>query len=61
MHLVNELKSSFISIAFFAYIFLVSGFIINFLQLCSCLIWPFNRQLYRKVNCYLALGIWSRK
>ncbi|CAF1055730.1 unnamed protein product [Adineta ricciae] len=44
----------------FAYIFFVSGLIINFLQLCSCIIWPFNKELYRKINCYLALGIWSQ-
>ena len=61
MGIVNEIKSSFIVIAFLGYIFLVSGLIINFLQLCSCLIWPFNRELYRKINCYLALGIWSRE
>ncbi|CAF2092382.1 unnamed protein product [Rotaria magnacalcarata] len=60
MHIYNEFKSSFISIAFIGYIFFVSGLIINFLQLCSCIIWPFNKELYRKVNCYLALGIWSQ-
>jgi len=33
---------------------------VNFLQLCSCVIWPFNKQLYRKINCFLALAIWSQ-
>jgi lysophosphatidic acid acyltransferase/lysophosphatidylinositol acyltransferase len=61
MRICDEIKSSFITVAFLGYIFLVSGLIINFLQLCSCIIWPFNKELYRKVNCYLALGIWSRK
>ncbi|CAF2446903.1 unnamed protein product [Rotaria sp. Silwood2] len=50
----------FIVVCFHAYVFLISGLIINFLQLCSCVIWPFNKELYRKVNCYLALGIWSQ-
>jgi hypothetical protein len=61
MRIYDEFKSSFITIAFLMYIFFISGLIINFLQLCSCLIWPFNKELYRKINCYLALGIWSRK
>jgi lysophosphatidic acid acyltransferase/lysophosphatidylinositol acyltransferase len=61
MHIYDEFKSSFIIIVFMGYIFLVSGLIINFLQLCSCIIWPFNKQLFRKINCYLALGIWSRE
>ncbi|CAF1528436.1 unnamed protein product [Rotaria magnacalcarata] len=37
-----------------------NGLIINFLQLCSCVIWPFSKELYRKINCFLALGIWSQ-
>ncbi|CAF3962053.1 unnamed protein product [Rotaria sp. Silwood2] len=60
MHFYTEVKSSFIIVAFLGYIFLVSGLIINFLQLCSCIIWPFNKELYRKVNRYLALSIWSQ-
>ncbi|CAF4393451.1 unnamed protein product, partial [Rotaria sordida] len=61
MHIYNEFKSLFIIVAFLGYIFLVSGLIINFLQLCSYIIWPFSKELYRKMNRYLALGIWSRK
>ncbi|CAF1565372.1 unnamed protein product [Rotaria sp. Silwood1] len=60
MHIYNEFKSTFIVIFFLGYIFLVSGLIINFFQLCSCIIWPFNKPLFRKINCYLALGIWSQ-
>ncbi|CAF1393640.1 unnamed protein product [Rotaria sp. Silwood1] len=45
------------STLFLSYTCLVSGLIINFLQLCSCLIWPFNKQLFRKISCYLALAI----
>jgi lysophosphatidic acid acyltransferase/lysophosphatidylinositol acyltransferase len=61
MHIYDELKSSFVIIVFLSYIFLVSGLIINLFQLCSCIIWPFNKKLFRKINCYLALGIWSRE
>ncbi|CAF1052840.1 unnamed protein product [Rotaria sp. Silwood1] len=60
MSIYNEFKSMFIVVGFHGYVFLISGLIINFLQLCSCIIWPFNKELYRKVNCYLALGIWSQ-
>ncbi|CAF3249312.1 unnamed protein product [Rotaria socialis] len=60
MHIYDEFKSSFIIIFFLSYIFFVSGLIINVLQLCSCIIWPFNKALFRKINCYLALGIWSQ-
>ncbi|CAF1420341.1 unnamed protein product [Rotaria sordida] len=60
MPIYDEFKSSFIIIIFLTYIFLVSGLIINFFQLCSCIIWPFNRELFRKINCYLALGLWSQ-
>jgi len=61
MRIYDEFKSMFITVCFLSYVFLISGLIINFLQLCSCVIWPFNKELYRKINCYLALGIWSRE
>ncbi|CAF0979391.1 unnamed protein product [Rotaria sordida] len=60
MRIYDEFKSMFITLGFLGYIFLASGLIINFLQLCSCVIWPFSKELYRKINCYLALGIWSQ-
>ena len=47
---------------FLGYVFLISGLLVNLLQfLSSCLIWPFNRALYRKVNYHLATIIWSRE
>lgn len=61
MTIADEIKSMFITICFLGYVFIVSGLIVNFLQLCSCIIWPFSKELYRKINCYLALAIWSRK
>ena len=41
------------------YIFITSGLIINFLQLLTLVIWPFNKKLYRKVNIHLAYCFWS--
>ncbi len=61
MRIYDEFKSMFITICFLSYVFLISGLIVNFLQLCSCVIWPFSKELYRKINSYLALGIWCRK
>ncbi|CAF0812380.1 unnamed protein product, partial [Didymodactylos carnosus] len=60
MSIYNEFKSLFITVFFLAYIFIVSGLIVNFLQLCSCILWPFNKPLYRKINCGLATLIWSQ-
>lgn len=42
------------------YIFVMSGLVVTFLMLCSCLIWPFNRRLYRKINVNLAYIHWSQ-
>lgn len=44
----------------FVYIYLVSGLLVNFLQLCSMVIWPFNKSLYRKVNWCLVRSYWSQ-
>jgi hypothetical protein len=40
-------------------LFLISGLIVNFVQLLSCIIWPFNKKLYRRVNRFLASCFWS--
>lgn len=61
VRIYDEFRSMFVTVAFFVYIFLTSGLIVNFLQLCTWPIWPLNKQLYRKINCYLALTIWSRE
>jgi len=43
-----------------SYTFLVSGLVINFLQLLTLIfIWPFSKIHYRRVNYYLALGLWG--
>lgn len=45
----------------FVYVYLVSALFVNFLQLCSMVIWPFNKSLYRKINYYLVRSYWCRK
>ncbi|CAF0837496.1 unnamed protein product [Rotaria sp. Silwood1] len=58
---IRYLQGLMIVQIFLAYIFLVSGLIVNLLQLLSaCFIWPFNRALYRKINYHLATIIWSQ-
>jgi len=42
----------------FFYQFIASGLIVNFLQLLSLVIWPFNKKLYRKINLWLAYSFW---
>ena len=57
--LVQKLKASIIVQLGLSYIFLTSGLIINFLQLLTLFIWPFDKLLYRKLNCYLAYCFYS--
>ncbi|KAK3746059.1 hypothetical protein RRG08_065224 [Elysia crispata] len=42
------------------YVFVMSGLVVNFLMLCSCVVWPFSRHLYRKINVHLAYAHWSQ-
>ncbi|XP_077868578.1 1-acyl-sn-glycerol-3-phosphate acyltransferase gamma-like [Saccoglossus kowalevskii] len=44
----------------FGYTFIVSGIIINLLQCCSLVIWPFSRKIYRIINCKLAYYHWCQ-
>ncbi|XP_077977007.1 1-acyl-sn-glycerol-3-phosphate acyltransferase gamma-like isoform X1 [Glandiceps talaboti] len=44
----------------FGYTFIVSGIVINLLQCCSLVLWPFNKDLYRRINCTLAHYHWSQ-
>jgi hypothetical protein len=47
---------------FVTYCFVISGLIVNFIQLLAWIfIWPFSKQLYRRVNFYLGTLLWSRK
>ncbi|CAG5865433.1 unnamed protein product [Menidia menidia] len=60
MALLASLKSLFILQLLMGFVFVVSGLIINFIQLCTCVLWPVNRQLYRRVNCRLSYSLWSQ-
>ncbi|XP_005111448.1 1-acyl-sn-glycerol-3-phosphate acyltransferase delta [Aplysia californica] len=60
MGLIQQFKSLLVVQLVIGYIFVVSGLIVTFLMLCSCVIWPFNRHLYRKVNVHLAYAHWSQ-
>ncbi|XP_036616373.1 1-acyl-sn-glycerol-3-phosphate acyltransferase gamma-like [Trichosurus vulpecula] len=44
----------------FGLVFVFSGLVINFFQLCSLALWPLNKNLYRKVNCRLTHSFWSQ-
>ena len=47
---------------FIGYCFCVSGLIVNVLQLLTYIcIWPFNKELYRRLNYHLGTLIWSRE
>lgn len=61
MSLLQLLKSQFLSHLIICYVFLVSGLIINLLQLCTLPLWLVSKQLARRVNCRLAYCISSRK
>jgi len=46
----------------FSYCFVISGLIVNFAQLLTWIfIWPFDKQLYRQINYYLGILLWSRQ
>ncbi|XP_026118988.1 1-acyl-sn-glycerol-3-phosphate acyltransferase gamma-like [Carassius auratus] len=60
MGVVAWLKSLFVLQLLIGFVFVVSGLIINFIQLCTCVLWPFNKQLYRKINTRLSYSLWSQ-
>ncbi|XP_071754120.1 1-acyl-sn-glycerol-3-phosphate acyltransferase delta [Centroberyx gerrardi] len=60
MGLLQLLKSQFLCHLILCYVFLVSGLIINLLQLCTLPLWPLNKQLFRRINCRLAYSISSQ-
>uniref|UniRef100_G1KBG9 1-acyl-sn-glycerol-3-phosphate acyltransferase delta n=1 Tax=Anolis carolinensis TaxID=28377 RepID=G1KBG9_ANOCA len=60
MNIAGFLKSQFIFHLLISYIFIASGLIINFIQLFTLILWPFNKQLFRKVNCKLAYCLSSQ-
>lgn len=60
MGVVQLLKSQFLCHLIICYVFLTSGLLINFLQLCTLPIWPINKQLARRINCRLGYCIASQ-
>lgn len=60
MGLLQLLKSQFLCHLIICYVFLVSGFIINLLQLCTLPVWLVSKQLARRINIRLAYCISSR-
>ncbi|XP_043557369.1 1-acyl-sn-glycerol-3-phosphate acyltransferase gamma [Chiloscyllium plagiosum] len=60
MSFIAYLKTQFIVHLLLGFVFVVSGFCINFIQLCTLPIWPINKQLYRHLNCRLAYSLWSQ-
>ncbi|XP_030905712.1 1-acyl-sn-glycerol-3-phosphate acyltransferase delta isoform X1 [Melopsittacus undulatus] len=60
MDIVGFLKSQFICHLLICYIFIVSGLIINFIQLFTLILWPINKQLFRRINCRLSYCISSQ-
>lgn len=60
MGLLAWIKSLFILHLLIGFVFVVSGLIINFIQLCTCVIWPIDKQLYRRINTRLSYSLWSQ-
>ncbi|XP_012672439.2 1-acyl-sn-glycerol-3-phosphate acyltransferase delta isoform X2 [Clupea harengus] len=60
MGLLQLLKSQFLCHLLLCYVFLVSGLLVNLLQLCTLPLWAINRQLARKINCRLGYCISSQ-
>lgn len=61
MGLLAYLKTQFVVHLLIGFVFVVSGLVINFTQLCTLALWPFSKHLYRRINCRLAYSLWSRK
>ncbi|ELW63277.1 1-acyl-sn-glycerol-3-phosphate acyltransferase delta [Tupaia chinensis] len=59
MDLIGLLKSQFLCHLVFCYVFIASGLIINTIQLFTLVLWPINKQLFRKINCRLSYCISS--
>ncbi|XP_060754819.1 1-acyl-sn-glycerol-3-phosphate acyltransferase gamma [Neoarius graeffei] len=60
MGVLAWLKSQFILQLLIGFVFVVSGLIINFIQLCTCVLWPINKQLYRRINTRMSYSLWSQ-
>ncbi|XP_018430979.1 PREDICTED: 1-acyl-sn-glycerol-3-phosphate acyltransferase gamma [Nanorana parkeri] len=54
------LKTQFVVHLLIGFVFVISGLVINFLQLCTLPLWGANTQLYRRINCRLSYSLWSQ-
>jgi len=61
MGLWSWFKSLVVVHLLLGYIFLASGFIVSVLMFLGMVIWPFNKNLYRKYAYVLSYSLWSRK
>lgn len=61
MGLLAFLKTQFVVHLLIGFVFVVRGLVINSIQLCTLVLWPVNKQLYRRLNCRLAYSLWSRE
>ncbi|XP_063301799.1 1-acyl-sn-glycerol-3-phosphate acyltransferase gamma [Pelobates fuscus] len=53
-------KTQFVVHLLIGFVFVLSGLIINFIQLCTVPLWGINKQAYRRLNCRLAYSLWSQ-
>ncbi|KAJ7987494.1 hypothetical protein DPEC_G00327080 [Dallia pectoralis] len=60
MGVVQWLKGQFVCQLMVCYGFLVSGLLINLLQICTLPLWPINKQLARRLNCKLGYSLTSQ-
>uniref|UniRef100_A0A671SBD9 1-acylglycerol-3-phosphate O-acyltransferase n=1 Tax=Sinocyclocheilus anshuiensis TaxID=1608454 RepID=A0A671SBD9_9TELE len=60
MGILQVLKTQLLCHLIICYVFLVSGFIINLLQLCTLPLWYINKQLARRINCRLGYSVSSQ-
>ena len=61
MGLWQVLKSQFLCHLIICYVFLVSGLIVNMVQICTLPLWLLNKQVARRINIRLGYCISSRK
>jgi len=55
-----DFKKNIIPQLCLSYVFLISGLFVNFLQLLSLIfIWPFSKNIYKRLNYFLATTIWG--
>uniref|UniRef100_A0A8C5LXD8 1-acylglycerol-3-phosphate O-acyltransferase 3 n=1 Tax=Leptobrachium leishanense TaxID=445787 RepID=A0A8C5LXD8_9ANUR len=54
------LKTQVVVHLLIGFVFVLSGLIINFIQLCTVPLWGLNKQLYRRINCRMAYSLWSQ-